>query len=36
MINKYKICGDFEWDSIGVTDFLTREEAEKALAERSG
>ena len=28
--------GGFEWDSIGVTDFLTREEAKKALAERSG
>ena len=32
---KVWICGGgFSWESIGVTDFLTREEAEKALADR--
>ena len=29
-------CGVFKFDDIGKTVFLTREEAEKALAERSG
>jgi hypothetical protein len=29
-------CGTFSWDSVGKTVFLAREEAEKALAKRSG
>jgi hypothetical protein len=32
----HNYMGTFPWDSVGKTVFLTREEAEKALAERSG